>query len=108
MGPAPAQIVGKRLLDLVEARFQIPHQEGHGIDHHAIGAITALCSLIGDKSGLHRMGIVDCTKTFKGRDRFTDGLADADLAGSDRLAIDKHAASPALTEPAAEFCAGER
>src|SRR6185437_7166657 len=74
---------------------------------HAGNAVSALRSLLVDKSLLHDPGTLPCTEPLYGRDVPTGDVSDGRLAGEHRRPVHDYRTGSALSEAAPELRAVE-
>jgi hypothetical protein len=107
MGSTAADISLQGLYDFRLTGIGIFLQERDAADNHSGSAIGALeCALI-EKGLLHRMELAVLLESFDGGDGFSGGVADRELAGAARRAIEQNGAGAALAFAATVFCSGE-
>src|SRR6266852_4085095 len=107
MGSTAADISLQGLYDFRLTGIGIFLQERDAADNHSGSAIGALeCALI-EKGLLHRMELAVLLESFNGGDGFSGGVADRELAGAARRAIEQNSAGAALAFAATVFCSGE-
>src|SRR5712691_12566010 len=107
MGPTAAKIALERGADVVLSRLGFFGEQRDRADDQSAGAVAALRHLLFDESGLHRMRRRDRSEPFQGDDRLALRIRNRRQAGSRRAAVDQHAASTALAQPAPELGGGE-
>src|SRR5215831_5732119 len=103
MGSASTEVAGECVLDPRRIRLRLARKQGGGGHDHAVRAIAALGSLLGDEGRLDLVRILRRAEAFLRSHRAAADPRHGRLAGSDRLALDYHRACPALPEAAAEL-----
>ena len=107
MSTAPADYCIEPLPHLIRGRLWIHIEQCLRGHDHAVGAVTALCSLFRDECGLHGMGLLRGPQAFQRCDRLALGLFYGSEAGRDGFAVNNDATSTALTQTTPEFGAME-
>ena len=103
MGPATAQIGGKRQPDLGLGGLFFAVEQRLGQHDHSGDTVAALRRLLSDESSLKRVRLLDGADAFERRDLRLHERADWRDAGPHWGAVDEHRAGAALAKPAAEL-----
>src|SRR5258708_26147786 len=103
MREATAQNTRHYFLDFLLRRLGIFIQKSFGGHNDAIQAKAALRGLLFDERFLDGMRLVDGAQTFESDDLDSLHRFHRCDTGADRLALHKHRARSALTQPATEF-----
>ena len=108
MRSAAAEIAGESLFDLFRSRMRRLGKDGLRGHDHAVSAIAALSSLLGDKSGLDDIRFFHCSEPFESGDSAARDLSYGSDARSHGLPVHQHGAGATLSQTATEFCAPQR
>src|SRR5260221_13958058 len=102
MAPTATEIGGKLAPDVPFARMRIAPKQGGRRHDHTVRAVAALRRRFGDEGRLHRMRTLRTAEALEGRDLLPFDGGGGGNARADRLAVDNHRASAALTQAAAK------
>lgn len=107
MRSATADISLQGLHNFRSAGIGILLQQGHTAHDHSGSAIRALKRALIEKCLLHGMQLTVLFETFNGDDGFSRSVADRELAGSSRRAIQQDGASATLAFTATVLGSGQ-
>ncbi|MNE36057.1 hypothetical protein D3C80_1298530 [compost metagenome] len=103
MGAATTQVIGQFVFDLLLIGLWVALKQSDQRHDHAVGAITALCGLLIDKTLLHRMQLPRFTEAFQRGNGFIERTAQRNGTRTSSNAIDQHRTGTALPQTTAVF-----
>jgi len=99
----PAKVSGKRPANCRLARIRVLIEKRFGGHDHSVDAVSALCSLLAQKSFLDGVEVTGHAESFQSGYLFSSDRIDSNGARTDRLILKDDRTGSTLAEAAAKF-----